>query len=179
MTGDGTCALGGLVTHLGDLTAVLASSPLSGMRLQPNTWSGAYICWGHENREAAVRFCSESSGNPHGANIEVKVVDGSANPYLATATILAAAHAGIIDQTPLPREVTVNPSILVESERGERVPTEIGAILRRLRASGVARSALGNPIIEAMVAVKELEHSRCAELDASAVVERLRYAWSV
>ncbi|OYD66871.1 glutamine synthetase family protein [Rhodococcus sp. OK302] len=175
MTDDGACALGGLVAHLGDLTAVLASSPLSGMRLQPNTWSGAYICWGHENREAAVRFCSESSGNPHGANIEVKVVDGSANPYLATATILAAAHAGIIDQTPLPREVTVNPSILVESER---VPTDIGEILQRLRASGVARSALGNPIIEAMVAVKELEHSRCAELDASAVIERLRYAWS-
>ena len=178
MADDGACALGGLVTHLGDLTAVLASSPLSGMRLQPNTWSGAFICWGHENREAAVRFCSESSGNPHGANVEVKVVDGSANPYLATAAILAAAHAGIVDQTPLQREVTVNPSTLAESEQGERVPTEMGEILQRLRASRVMRSALGNPIIEAMVAVKELEYSRCVDLDASAVVERLRYAWT-
>ncbi|MCJ0906786.1 glutamine synthetase family protein [Rhodococcus sp. ARC_M6] len=179
MTDDGAGALGGLVAHLGDLTAVLASSPLSGMRLQPNMWSGAFITWGQENREAAVRFCAESSGNPHGANVEVKVMDGSANPYLATAAILAAAHAGIVNQTPLPREVTVNPSTLTESARGERVPTDMGEILQRLRASGVARSSLGDSIIEALVAVKELEHSRCAGLDASAVVERLRYAWSV
>lgn len=182
MTGDGAGAVGGLLTHLGDLGAVLASSPLSAMRLAPDTWSGVFVCWGHENREAAVRFCSESAGNLHGANVEVKVVDPSANPYLGTAAILGAAHAGIADSIPLPPEVTVNPSALTATQREARgirqMPTVTGEILQRLQASAVAKTVLGEKIVAAVVAVKELEDSRCSGLDASVLVERLRYAWS-
>ncbi|MFE4499185.1 glutamine synthetase [Rhodococcus sp. NPDC056743] len=182
MTEAGASAVGGLLAHLADLGAVLASSPLSGLRLQPDTWSGAFICWGHENREAAVRFCAESIGNPHGANVEVKVMDSSANPYLATAVILGAMHAGIAGALALPPEVNVNPSGLSEVERAAcsitRMPTEMGEMLHRLRRSTVAKSAIGSAIIDAVVSVKELEHSRCSGLDESALVERLRYAWS-
>lgn len=182
MSEAGASAVGGLLAHLADLGAVLASSPLSGLRLQPDTWSGAFICWGHENREAAVRFCAESIGNPHGANVEVKVMDSSANPYLATAVILGAMHAGIAGALSLPPEVSVNPSGLSEVERAAcsitRMPTEMGEMLQRLRRSTVAQSVIGGAIIDAVVAVKVLEHSRCSELDASVLVERLRYAWS-
>ncbi len=182
MTADGAGAVGGLLAHLADLGAVLASSPLSGLRLQPDTWSGAFICWGHENREAAVRFCAESIGNSHGANVEVKVVDASANPYLATAVILGAMHAGIAGALTLPPEVSVNPSGLADAQRAvlsiARMPTEMGEMLQRLRLSEVAKSVLGDVIIDAMVAVKALEKSRCSELDESVLVERFRYAWS-
>ena len=36
-----------------------------------------------------MRFLPRTLGNPHGANAEVKVIDPSANPYLASAAILA------------------------------------------------------------------------------------------
>ncbi len=63
--------------------------------MQPGYWAGAYNCWGTENREAAVRFLIGGPSNPYGANVEVKVIDPSANPYLATATILGLAQHGI------------------------------------------------------------------------------------
>ena len=43
--------------------------------------------WG----EAAVRFLPAGPANPHGGHVEVKVVDPSANPYLASAAILGTA----------------------------------------------------------------------------------------
>ena len=54
-----------------------------------------YVCWGTDNREAAVRFVPGGPSNPHGANVEVKIVDPSANPYFATAAILGLALDGI------------------------------------------------------------------------------------
>ena len=58
----------------------------------PGFWSGAFPCWGRENREAAVRFLEATPGNPHGANVEVKPVDPSANPYLSSAAVLGGAR---------------------------------------------------------------------------------------
>jgi len=40
---------------------------VSGLRLQPGNWAGAYVCWGTENREAALRFvvgAGESGATP-------------------------------------------------------------------------------------------------------------------
>ena len=67
----------------------LAGSIVSGLRLQPGNWAGVYACWGVENREAAVRFVEGGPGSPHGGNAEVKITDPSANPYFASAAILA------------------------------------------------------------------------------------------
>ncbi len=107
MTDKGSSALGGILSHLTEFTAIFASSPLSEVRLRPDNWSGgAYVCWGGlENREAALRFCAESPSNPHGANAEVKIVDPSANPYLATAAILGLSHIGIGNASPLRRKL--------------------------------------------------------------------------
>ena len=52
---------------------------------------------------------SPAARNPHGANVEVKAVDPSANPYFATAAILGLALDGIERKLPLPPETTVNP----------------------------------------------------------------------
>ena len=87
-----------MVAGLREAQGVLCGSILSGLRMQPGHWSGAYVCWGTENREAAVRFLVGGSSNPLGANVEVKVIDPSANPYFATATILGLALDGIEQQ---------------------------------------------------------------------------------
>ena len=70
-------------------------STVSNLRLLPSHWAGAYACWGYENREAALRLVTGSSGSEaHAANLEVKCVDLHANPYLLLAGLLAAGLDG-------------------------------------------------------------------------------------
>ena len=42
-----------------------------------------------------MRFVAATPGNPHGANIELKLIDPSANPYLARRVLLGSALRGI------------------------------------------------------------------------------------
>ena len=117
MTPAGESAVAGLVAGLPEAQATLCGSVVSGLRVQPGHWSGAYVCWGTENREAAVRFLTGGPGNPYGANVEVKVIDPSANPYLASAAILGLALDGIERELALPPETTVDPATLSEEQR--------------------------------------------------------------
>ena len=112
LTGEGQAIVAGLVNGLPDAIGVLAPSLLSHLRLQPQHWSGAFACWGVENREAAVRLCAATAGNPRGANVEVKPVDGSANPYAVQATLLGLALDGIDRGLALPPAVEVDPASL-------------------------------------------------------------------
>ena len=80
MTVDGEAAIAGIVDGLIEAQLALCGSIVSGLRMKPGSWAGAFACWGVENREAAVRFLHVGPGNPYGANVEVKVVDPSANP---------------------------------------------------------------------------------------------------
>lgn len=109
MTAAGESAVAGLIAGLPEAQGILCGSIVSGLRMRPGNWAGAYACWGTENREAAVRFIKGGSANPRGANVEVKIVDPSANPYLATAAILGLALDGIKRQAPLPPEIAVDP----------------------------------------------------------------------
>ena len=58
---EGGAAIGGIIVGLPDIQGFLTGSILSGSRLTPGTWSGAYLYWGLENREASVRFLSEGT----------------------------------------------------------------------------------------------------------------------
>ena len=116
----GGAAIGGLLAGLPEIQGILGGSVLSGARLVPGAWAGASRCWGRENREAALRYLDAGPANPHGANLEIKIVDPSANPYLASAAILALALDGIERDVPLPREVPDDPSVLDDAQRAER-----------------------------------------------------------
>ena len=130
-------AIAGLLAGLPDAQGILCGSVVSGLRMQPGHWSGAYVCWGTENREAAVRFLIGGPSNPHGANVEVKVVDPSANPYFATAAILGLALDGIERKLPLPPETTVDPATLTDDQREQAgiklLAVEPGRRARRAR----------------------------------------------
>ena len=56
LTDEGGAIIGGLVRRLPEVVGALAPSLLSDVRLQPGHWSGAFACWGLENREAAIRL---------------------------------------------------------------------------------------------------------------------------
>jgi glutamine synthetase len=182
LTDDGGAAIGGIVAGLPELTAVFAGSVLSPHRLQPGHWSGAFACWGLENREAAVRLCAATSGNPHGASVELKCIDPSANPYLAAATFLGLALEGLAGGAPLPPEVTVAPAELTAEDAARtstvRLPADQASALAALDASDLARRLLGEEILEALTAVRRHELATYGGQDLGAVAEKLRYAWS-
>ncbi len=178
MTDAGGAAIAGIVAGLPDVQGVLAGSVLSPLRLKPGNWAGAFACWGLENREAAVRFCAATAGNPHGAHLELKCIDGSANPYVAAAALLGTALHGIDRRLPLPSEVPVDPATLPEAEREHlALASTQTAALDALEHSSLARDILGAPIVEATLAVRRHEHATYADdHDAAAAVCRLAFS---
>ena len=183
ITEEGGAAIGGIIAGLPVIQGFLTGSILSGSRLAPGTWSGAYLCWGLENREASVRFLKEGRSNPHGANVEVKIIDPSANAYLASAAILALALDGIRSGRQLPAEIPGDPGRLSADERHRAnvrlLPDSPAAIIDALDTSGVARGLLGDAIVDATVAVRRYEQRTFADLAPADLAERFRLAWSV
>lgn len=182
LTPEGESILAAYVRYLPEMAGVLASSVLSSMRLQPSTWSGAYACWGLENREAAVRLCAATLGNPHGANVEVKCVDPAANIYAAYAALVGVARRAIETREALGPETTVDPANLTEAERDERGIHLVGAdhalVLERFAASSTMREVLGEALVETILAVRQHEADLVAAEGIAAVAERLTFAWS-
>jgi glutamine synthetase len=179
MTAEGGAAIGGLVEALPGIQGVLGGSILSGARLRPGYWSGAWSCWGRENREAAIRFLEATPGNPRGGNVEVKPADPSGNPYLTTAAVLGAALDGIRRGAALPEEVTANPAD-VAAERGiAQLPGELAAVLDAFEASDVATRVLGPEVVAAVLAVRRWELDHYGTEDPESLPARFRFAWSI
>lgn len=176
LTPTGEAAIAGVLDALPGLIGVYAGSALSQRRLLPGNWAGAAVCWGLENREAAVRLVRGGSASAHGANIELKVVDPSANPYLAIAALLGSACRGVELSLPLPEEVSVHPS-----EAGLEfppLPVHQAAAIDGLEESTTARELLGPAIVRGVVAVRRRESETFAGLPVADTAEALRMAWS-
>jgi len=92
-------AVAGLLNAMPESTLIFAPHLNSYRRLQPHTHAPSAVCWGYENRNAAIRI----PGGPTAARrIEHRVSGADANPYLVLAAILGAALAGIeAEQMPI------------------------------------------------------------------------------
>ena len=183
LTSEGAAAIGGLVAGLQQALLVFSGSLVSGLRMRPGNWAGAYACWGTENREAAVRFMAATHGNPHGANVEVKVCDPSANPYLASAAILGLALGGIEHGAALPAEITVDPDALTAEQRAEAGVVQLSSrqsdSIAALEGSTLLRAILGDAAVDALLAVRRYEQRNYCDLTPAELTDRFRMAWSV
>jgi glutamine synthetase len=183
MTADGESAVAGLLAGLPAAQGILSGSVVSGLRMQPGLWSGAYVCWGTENREAAVRYLIGGPSNPQGANVEVKVIDPSANPYLATAAILGLALDGIERKLSLPPETTVDPAKLTDDQRLQAgiklLASKQADALDALDQSALMRGILGDEPVDAVLAVRRYEQHTYGSLSPEDLTDKFRLAWSV
>jgi glutamine synthetase len=182
LTSDGEAFGGGILAELPALAAVGAPSVASYLRLVPSHWAGVYQCWGRENREAALRLVTGSAGEQDArANIEVKCFDLAANPYLVAGSVIAAGLAGVRDGARLPAEIDGDPVGLTAAElagRGaRRLPQTLPEATGGLERSTVLRSAMGDPLFEAFLAVRRGEAELFADASPDEIVAQTRWQW--
>ncbi len=182
LTKEGEAFAGGVHDLLPALTAIGSPSVASYLRLVPSHWAGVYQCWGRENREAALRLVTGSSGERDiRANLEVKCFDLAANPYLVVGSVLAAGLSGIAAGATLPAEIVGDPAGLTDAElsaRGVgRLPTSLPESAAALQASDVLREAMGEPLFEAFLAVRRAEADLFAGVSPEQVVAATRWRW--
>lgn len=155
----------GVVRHLPALVAFTAPSSVSYLRLQPNTWSGAYACLGDRNREAALRICP--TVNMPGMDVakqhhfEYRVADATANPYLALAVIVRAGLVGIREKQHQPQLVNHDPGLLSDDERERlgvlRLPGSVDTALSAMLADDTVKNWFSDDLLNSYLAMRRAE----------------------
>ncbi|KAL5709751.1 glutamine synthetase [Ranunculus cassubicifolius] len=145
--------MAGVFSHLPSILAFVAPHPNSYDRIQPNTWSGAYHCWGKENREAPLRTaCPPGISDGLVSNFELKSFDGCANPHLGLASILAAGIDGLRRHLSLPEPIDKHPS----AEGGfPRLPTELSQSVAALEKDSILKEFIGEKLVTAVIGVRK------------------------
>jgi glutamine synthetase len=162
--------LAGVLAHLPGLVALTCGTVNSYRRLAPQMWSGAYLCYGPDNREAAVRICSPI-GAAGSVNLELKPIDSTGNPYLALGAFIYAGIDGIRQSLDPGEPLLVDPAVLDPAERERlsvaRLPSNLRLALDALEADSYLMSALGPLRSTAYLAVKrsEAEHFRVHDVE--------------
>lgn len=123
-------------------------------RFGPDTLAPWLIDWGLDNRSAMVRIPPERGS---GARLELRLGDASANPYLATAALCAAALLGIQDgkEPPAPLQ-----GYGYDPEKSQMLPTTLPAALDALEADDALTEVLGKDFTESFLTYKRDEVDR-------------------
>lgn len=168
--------MAGVLHHLPALMAFTTPSSNSYRRLRPHFWSGAFRCWGLDNREAAMRVPSNPT-QPSPTHFELKTVDASANPYLALGMVVAAGLDGIRQDFDLSKPVAINPGDLSETERSQQgidlLPTTLGEAIAHLSHNEIFLNALGPELAQAYLAVRKAEWEALKGLELEEEVKLL------
>jgi glutamine synthetase len=138
--------IGGLMAHGRAMAGVVCPTVNSYKRIgvgapqSGSTWAPAYVAYGGNNRSLMLRV-------PDAGRVEHRGVDGSANPYLASAVLLAAGLDGIDRGMDPGEQVTDDMFALGVEEVARRgivhLPKTLDRALEELVADHVLRNALG------------------------------------
>jgi glutamine synthetase len=163
-TGMGLSKLGyqfmaGVLDHAPALAALAAPSVNSykrlvvGRSLTGATWAPAYIAYGLNNRTAMVRV-------PYG-RLELRLPDGSCNPYLATAALIAAGLDGVDRKLDPGPAYNINLYELSAAELAEKgigvLPQNLGQALDALERDTVLTEAIGSDLMAEFIDLKRRE----------------------
>ena len=162
--------IAGVAEHLPALTALTVPSYNSFRRLKPSAWAAATTAWGFDNKEAALRVASPFfQREEQSYNIEYKVSDPSANPYLSLGALIACGLDGI-DRQLEPGEPCEHDPALMSAQDLERakvrpLPSSMAAALDALEADATLMDALGPLLGRCYLAVRRSEAAAFASED--------------
>ncbi len=148
--------VGGVLRHAPALMAFQNPTINAYRRIVPDSLAPTHANWGHDNRSACVRVPPERGP---ATRLELRVGDGSANPYLAIGTLLLAGLDGLRDAVEPPAAVAGD-AYRAGPEGGPPLPTSLGAALDALEADDVLMGAVGAEITEPFLAMKRFELER-------------------
>jgi glutamine synthetase len=148
----------GVLHHLPAICAVTAPSPVSYLRLTPNRWAPTMIDIVQQDRGAALRVCpvfaaTDPAEVARQFNIEFRVSDGAASPYMALGAIIFAGADG------LRRKLALPPS----ADGVEPLPHSLARALDTMAASKAVQSWFGPVFLEAYLRHKRSEVQHVAE----------------
>ena len=165
----GLYAIGGIIEHLGALTAITAPTVNSYRRLwDTGFWAPVFADWGFQNRTTALRVSAPG-------RFEYRSVDSAVNPYLSQAALIMAMRDGIerkLDPGP-PEERNIYAAIEAGKEV-RRIPMSLGDALDALDADDVVKAALPGDMLRVFNHYKRDEWERyCAHVSDWDVTEYL------
>jgi glutamine synthetase len=165
----GRYAIGGILEHLGALTAVTASTVNSYRRLwDTGFWAPVFADWGFQNRTTALRVSAPG-------RFEYRSVDSAVNPYLSMAALIKAMEDGIRRQLDPgePEERNIYEAI-AGGKQVKKIPMTFGDALDALDADEVIKSALPGDMFRVFSHYKRDEWERyCAQVSDWDVKEYL------
>jgi glutamine synthetase len=151
--------LGGVLKHARALCALAAPTVNSykrlvvGRALSGATWAPAYITYGDNNRTSMVRI-------PYG-RLELRLPDGSCNPYLVTAAIIAAGLDGIDKKIDPGAPSNDNLYELSPEQLKKRgiglLPQNLNEAIDAFAADEVVRGAIGEALAKEFIELKRME----------------------
>jgi glutamine synthetase len=160
MSADTERFIAGIMRRMNALCAATMPTVNSYRRIKPHCWSGAFNCWGFDNREAAIRVIT-SPDEKTVSHFELKSCDASSNPYIALASVILAGLAGIRENLELCPPVDCDPGKYDAKTLAEKnikpLPQELGVALDELDRDEMLRSAMGENFYKSYSAVKKTE----------------------
>jgi glutamine synthetase len=160
----GSQFIAGIQHHLPALCAVTTPSLASYYRLRPNRWAPVRADVGRMDRGAALRICPVAGSDPalraRQFNVEFRVADATASPYLALAVLVQAGLDGIRHQRQ------------IEDENPRPLPTCLTQALQLLEVCEPAAEWLGGDLFSAYLRFKRAEIKGLENLDESEICRR-------
>jgi glutamine synthetase len=155
--------MGGLIAHAGALVAIGCPSVNSYKRMQPGLFAPTHAIWGRDNRSALVRVVSSER---HGRRLEFRAADGTCNPFLLAAALLAAGIDGVrrkLDPGEAFEEDVARWSEANLAKIGvARVPRSLDRALDALEEDDTLNAVIGRDIVKAFLYVKRSEQAKYA-----------------
>jgi glutamine synthetase len=160
----GSQFVAGIVHHLPALCALTAPSVASYYRLRPNRWAPSQADVAPLDRGAALRICPvRGDDHAHRArqfNVEYRVADATASPYLALAMLVQAGLDGVRHQRH------------IEPAAAAALPDSLAAALGFLEASEPAAEWLGAGLLAAYLQFKRAEIQGLQNLSETEICRR-------
>jgi len=133
----GLHSIGGVIKHLGALTALGSSTVNSYRRLwDTGFWAPVFADWGYQNRTCALRISAPG-------RFEYRSVDSMVNPYLMGTALLKAFDDGLTNKLDPgdPEERNIYAAIDA-GKKVKKLPMSLGEALVELEKDPVIRSSM-------------------------------------
>jgi glutamine synthetase len=175
----------GILHHLPALAALTAPSIVSYFRLRPNRWAPVWANLAERDRGASLRVCAivaaASEAAAHQFNVEYRVSDATASPFMALGAIVHAGMDGIRNAMRLGMPPAQTIWEMTQEQRRDlniaTLPGSLAQALDLLAGSETVRGWLGPQLFDAYIRLRRSEIAAVRQLSDDAICARYAAAY--